>query len=123
MLGERLRSLRKENGLTMKELGQELNLAESTISGYENGNRKPDYETLDKFANFFKVSTDYLLGRSEFKNNYEGKNIQGIFNDPELGLWFKDIRNASPDKQEELMEFWEFIKSREKIRSSKYKPK
>lgn len=51
----------------MKELGQKLNLAESTISGYENGNRKPDYDTLNKFADFFDVSTDYLLGRDVAK--------------------------------------------------------
>ncbi|MDZ4541647.1 helix-turn-helix domain-containing protein [Bacillus zanthoxyli] len=113
MFGERLRKLRKENGLTMKELGRKLNLAESTISGYENGNRKPDYDTLNQFADVFDVSTDYLLERTDFKNNSEIKNSKDILNDPELGLWFKDIKNTSPDKIKELRQFWDFIKQKD----------
>lgn len=66
MLPERLRQLRKAKKLTMKELGKKFNLAESTISGYENGIRKPDIELVERFASFFGVSTDYLLGRTEY---------------------------------------------------------
>ncbi|MCL6661736.1 MULTISPECIES: helix-turn-helix domain-containing protein [Paenibacillus] len=65
--GKRLRNLRKEKGLTMKDLGKKFSLAESTISGYENETRKPDLETVDKFADFFEVSADYLMGRSVSK--------------------------------------------------------
>ncbi|OPH54979.1 hypothetical protein BC351_30120 [Paenibacillus ferrarius] len=64
MFGTRLRSLRKKTGLTMKELGSKFNLAESTISGYENGARKPDIEIMEKIADYFEVSVDYLLGRA-----------------------------------------------------------
>lgn len=63
--GSHLRKLRKAEGLTMKDFGTKFNLAESTISGYENESRKPDLETLDKFATFFNVSADYLMGRTE----------------------------------------------------------
>lgn len=66
MLPERLRQLRKAKKLTMKELGKKFNLAESTISGYENGIRKPDIELVERFASFFGVSTDYLLGRTDY---------------------------------------------------------
>ncbi|PFN51536.1 helix-turn-helix domain-containing protein [Bacillus thuringiensis] len=113
MIGENLRKLRKKNNLTMKELGQKLNLAESTISGYENGNRKPDYETLNKFADFFEVSTDYLLGRDAIQKEID---TYSPLTDPDLGLWFKDIKDASPENQEELRQFWEFIKTKEKKR-------
>lgn len=65
MFGVRLRELRREKGLTMKELGKKFSLAESTISGYENGNRKPDLDMIDAFADYFEVSTDYLLGRTD----------------------------------------------------------
>jgi transcriptional regulator with XRE-family HTH domain len=65
MFPARLRALRKGLNLTAKELGAKFNLAESTISGYETGARKPDTETLEKFADFFGVSTDYLLGRTD----------------------------------------------------------
>jgi transcriptional regulator with XRE-family HTH domain len=64
MLGERLRELRKSKKLTAKQLGEKFNLAESTISGYETGARKPDIELVRSFAKFFGVTTDYLLGVS-----------------------------------------------------------
>lgn len=60
---EKLKELRKLRNLTMKELGQMVNVAESTISLYENGKRQPDYETLKKLADILNVSTDCLLGR------------------------------------------------------------
>ncbi|MFJ8531531.1 helix-turn-helix domain-containing protein [Bacillus sp. NPDC094106] len=116
MIGERLRNLRKAKNLTMKELGQKLNLAESTISGYENGKRKPDYDILNKFADFFEASTDYLLGRDLVKNTSKELVIDNALIDPDLGLWFKEIKDASPEKQEELKQFWEFIKVKEKNR-------
>lgn len=65
MFGKRLRMLRKERKLTMKDFGKYFNLAESTISGYEGGSRKPDMDTINKFADYFDVTTDYLLGRSD----------------------------------------------------------
>lgn len=64
MYGARIRELRKERGWTMKQLGQRLNLAESTISGYENEIRRPDMDILIRFAELFDVSVDYVLGRS-----------------------------------------------------------
>lgn len=71
MFSQRLRLLRKEKRLTSKELGKLFQLAESTISGYETGARKPDLETVEKFADYFEVSVDYLSGRSEIRNAEE----------------------------------------------------
>ena len=56
-----LRILRKNKGLSMKELGEIIGVAESTISQYETGKREPDFETLLKLGEFFNVSVDYLL--------------------------------------------------------------
>ncbi|MBO5300507.1 MAG: helix-turn-helix domain-containing protein [Clostridia bacterium] len=61
----RIKELRKKHKITAKQLGEIINVAESTMSLYENGKREPDYETLVKIADYFKVSTDYLLGRNE----------------------------------------------------------
>lgn len=58
----RIRELRKAQGLTMKELGAVVGLAESTISQYETGKRQPDNETLLRLGEFFGVSVDFLLG-------------------------------------------------------------
>lgn len=58
----RIRELRKENNITMKQLGEHLGLGESTISQYETGKREPDLKTLLKISEYFHVSVDYLLG-------------------------------------------------------------
>jgi HTH-type transcriptional regulator, competence development regulator len=65
VLGDRLRRLRLEKKLTQEELGKKINVTKVSISGYENGNRTPDTETLQKLADFFNVTTDYLLGRTD----------------------------------------------------------
>lgn len=65
MLGARLKALRKAKNLTQKELAEEISVTHVSISGYENGNRTPDTETLQALADFFNVTTDYLLGRDE----------------------------------------------------------
>lgn len=56
-----LRELRKAKGLSMKELGAIIGVAESTVSQYENGKRQPDFETLLLISEYFDVSVDYLL--------------------------------------------------------------
>lgn len=58
---ERLKELRKEKGISLKELGSIVGVAESTMSLYENGKRQPDYETLLRLAEYFGVTVDYLL--------------------------------------------------------------
>ena len=61
----RIRELRKKRGISMKELGNEVGVAESTISQYERGKREPNYETTIRLAQFFKVPVGYLLGIEE----------------------------------------------------------
>lgn len=65
MRHDRLRSLRKIKGLSQTEAAKKLGFARTTYSNYEAGNREPDNETLQKIADFFEVSTDYLLGRTD----------------------------------------------------------
>lgn len=62
---EILKALRTEKELTQMQLAQKLNVDFRTISNWENGVRKPDIDTLVEIANFFEVSTDYLLGIKE----------------------------------------------------------
>ncbi|MBQ4258382.1 MAG: helix-turn-helix transcriptional regulator [Clostridia bacterium] len=61
-MNNRIRALRKAQGLTLKELGAIVDLAESTISQYETGKRQPDNETLLRLGKYFGVSIDYILG-------------------------------------------------------------
>lgn len=69
MFGNRLKSLRKSSGYTQKELGEKLNVSGRVIGYYESNERFPDKDTLTDIADFFKVSVDYLLGRTDEKNN------------------------------------------------------
>jgi len=69
--GNTLKYLRNNRVLSQRELAKLLNVAPSTLAMYELDKREPDYETLKKIADFFEVSTDYLLGRSVIPNPLE----------------------------------------------------
>jgi transcriptional regulator with XRE-family HTH domain len=66
-IGQILAALRKENNLAQKELAGHLNLSIGTISNYENNVHSPDLNTLCLLADFYKVTTDYLLGRTKYR--------------------------------------------------------
>lgn len=68
MLGSRLKQLRNRENLTLAELSKKLGTTSMTLSRYENNQRQPDYETLKTLANYFEVSVDYLLERTEVPN-------------------------------------------------------
>ena len=61
----RLKELRLKRGLSQVRLAIELNMAQNSISRYESGARQADYATLIRFAEYFHVSLDYLLGRTD----------------------------------------------------------
>jgi transcriptional regulator with XRE-family HTH domain len=63
MIASRLRELRMKQGLSQEELAKILNIARTTYSGYEKGDREPDFELLIKIANYYDVSLDYLFAR------------------------------------------------------------
>lgn len=63
----RLKKLRKEKNLFQSEVAEEIGIASSSYSNYEQGTRSPDNETLIKLAKFFEVSIDYLLGETDEK--------------------------------------------------------
>ena len=66
-MNNRLKELRKENNLTLKELGQKVGMATNTISRYETGKREPKLETWNKLAEYFNVPTSYLMGTDDLK--------------------------------------------------------
>ncbi len=71
MFSKRLRNLRENKGIKQEDLGKILDLSASTIGMYEQGRRQPDNETLIRMADFFNVSVDYLLGKTEVRNYTE----------------------------------------------------
>ena len=61
----RLRKLRKEKGISQLKLALDMNTKQNTISRYETGEREPGINELIKLADYFNVSIDYLLERTE----------------------------------------------------------
>lgn len=86
-LAVRIIDLREKHNITQTELAKRMNLDKSSMSKIENGTRKVSSDELDKLANIFNVSTDYLLGRKKNEKKtadladneviftYEGKRI------------------------------------------------
>ena len=72
--GQRLIDLREEKGIFQKELSAHLNVSISTISNYENDVHFPDVIILCKLADYFHVTIDYLLGRTDYRYDPETLN-------------------------------------------------
>lgn len=63
----RLKELRKERGISQLKLAMDLHMNQNSISRYETEQREADYRTLILFADYFDVSVDYLIGRTDKK--------------------------------------------------------
>lgn len=105
VLGDRLRQLREEKGLLQRELAESLNLSRVAITQYEQGRRVPEVDILVKLADFFMVSVDYLLGRTDIRIMYAATY------QPETSAHSnKQSTDILPDKARQcLKDFEEFI--------------
>lgn len=71
LFNERLKQLRIQNNITQLELSRFLGLSKSTIAMYEKGRREPNFETIEKIADFFNVDMNFLLGKSNNPNKHK----------------------------------------------------
>lgn len=78
----RLKSLREEHKLTLRQLSEKLNISYSSLGKYEREEQQPSFDTLIKIASFFNVSTDYLLGYSNYKSTNEEYNFNQFLSLP-----------------------------------------
>jgi transcriptional regulator with XRE-family HTH domain len=67
--GNRIAQQRDERKLTQEELARKVGITRASLSHYENNRREPDYETIQRIADFFSVSVDYLMGRTSEPNH------------------------------------------------------
>ena len=67
----RLKKLRQEKGILQDTLAEDIGVTKGTVSVWERGIRKPDFDTLEKLAGYFDVTIPYLLGDSEYRNLQE----------------------------------------------------
>jgi transcriptional regulator with XRE-family HTH domain len=97
----RLKELRKTKDITQEELAKQLQLSPSAIGMYETGRREPDFETLQRIADYFHVSTDYILGREEKRSPFAAL--------PVVGNIIKTLAALSPQKQEQAASYIAFL--------------
>ena len=111
MLPERLKTLRLEEKLTQNEISKKLQISKMTYSYWENGKRNP--KNIQQLADFFNVSTDYLLGNTNIKNQKQ------FDEDLEKSLdTFKSF-DGKPMYDEDREKIREFLKKRMEDRLNK----
>lgn len=100
-LGQRISLLRQELKLTQKELAEKFNISPSSIGMFEQNRRSPDSELLNKFADFFNVSVDYLLGRTNKRNSREQNFVTNL-----------DISGLPDEAIKQVKDYIEFVKQK-----------
>lgn len=96
MLKDRMKIERNNKKISQRELGDYIGVSQQTIGSWEIGRTQPDQESLKQLAQFFNVSLDYLMGKSDIRNPSFVEN------------------SISHDK--ELAEFWDRMKERENLK-------
>ncbi|QWG71332.1 helix-turn-helix domain-containing protein [Bacillus mycoides] len=127
-LGEIIKDYRFNNKLSLRDFAQKCDVSHTYIDKLEKGvdsrTGKPVEPTLlviEKISKALNKRTETLLAEIGFIKGEGIEKETDIINDPELGLWFKDIKDASPEKRKELKRFWEFIKQNEMIKQKEDK--
>lgn len=106
MKGSRIKSLREEKGLKQDELANILSISPSAIGMYERDAREPNDDIKIKLAEYFNVSIDYLLGKSDIRNPEKEIDF-----DPDklyIGLSAKDY-DMTDEKRKQIEEFAKFV--------------
>ena len=116
-MGNRIRELRKRRGITMKQLGEVVDLAESTISQYETGKRQPDNETLLRLSEYFGVTVGYLLGAEENAPAESGK--RAVSDAEIMFALFGGDGDVTPEMFDEVKRFAAMVKLREDSKKKK----
>lgn len=73
VFAKRLRMLREEKRMTQKDISNIVGTTDNAIGNYERGTRMPDAEMLNRLSNIFDVSIDYLLGKTDIRNQYNNQ--------------------------------------------------
>lgn len=103
VFGDVLRELRQTKKLTMKELGEKIGLTESAVSMYERNVRRPNYEKLEKIADFFNVDMEYLLGKSNIPNRHTSSQITADINE-DIMLILRAVKKMSEKDRKRMIQ-------------------
>ena len=108
MIGNRLKMLREELGLKQEELAKKMSVSPSAIGMYERNLREPNNELTIKFAELFKCSVDYLLGKTDIRN--PGKQIDEVLNEAMIGMSKEEYEKLSETQKKQIRDFALFVK-------------
>ena len=105
MLSEILKELRAQKKVTQDDMAKLLNIKRQTYSSYERGKSFPDVLALIKIADFFDVSTDYLLGYK--KTDTEEQNFS-----EEIQVLMKTYSDLTDEELKKVLEYIDFLKTK-----------
>ncbi|MDR6878618.1 helix-turn-helix transcriptional regulator [Bacillus sp. 3255] len=122
--GRQIRELRKQNHLTLRELGERSGVSYSFINSIENNRFNPSRETVIALADALnRADKDELLLLAGFAPTEEealeapAEIRSADADDPEVSLFFKDFQSAPKERRDEMLRFWHFIKNQQQHRT------
>lgn len=121
-LGQRIKELRQQKHISQEKLGNILHVSKVSISGYENDTREPSAESIRAIANYFNVTTDYLLGVHQtpiWANDKDRNDLAAFLSQNEGSMTFEgdDLTEEEKAQLQVAMEtiFWKRHKHRRKV--------
>ena len=105
-MGNRIRELRKEKHMSLRDLAMELNMSFSNIATIERGDSQLREDTTKLFADYFNVSSDYLLGLSDIRNASQSSqtlNVDSV--DVEILNTIKELNEKDKDDLLKIIKF------------------
>ena len=112
-LGDRIKDLRKSNNLTQAELGKILGVGKTTVSMYETNNSTPNDDIKLKMCEYFNVSLDYLVGKSNIKQSADSI-IDSNPKENTVALHTDDYDELPQEAKDEINNFIDYIKQKYK---------
>lgn len=110
----RLKELRAKKGLSQSAFAKAFGVAQNTVSNWENGNRTLDAETASRIANYFHVTVDYLLGRTDEPRQLSlDEQLEGI----EFAL-YGEVKDLTDEEKQDILTYIRFKKQQDQLKRS-----
>lgn len=106
---DRLMKLRKELNLTQEELAKKIGYTRTAVSAWEIGRNEPSNADTIKLAEYFGVTTDYLLGKTDVRN--PGQQIDDVLNETMIGMSKKEYDKLTETQKKQIRDFAIFVKN------------
>lgn len=107
---------RNNPNFTQGFVADKVGVARTTYTAYENGTKTPPLETVNIIADLFEVTTDYLLGRTDFPDysQTQQQEFERFKDNPELQRFFYELPKSPEEDLKALKVMWDFIQSQKK---------